>query len=531
MVARLGLRVRGNFFGRLLYRSPLVSRRFNSTPSRAFRNIGRITMMSSPFFLPDDVPSSGSSDDDEIEDRSSQRSSPQCPPEWPLFRSPGLNTIFFLMQWNASQLERTDEFQPFKTGSSPVDNESLFKDLRKLLPFRKENEKSADVAESSTNVDEESKNCPRASPSSVSIPIPIKHQQQPESGSRSADFSPDLSFSPDIGDSSLPDQDKQNFELNDKDFAYFVSKVDGDGRLVLHDEDIEGEEGWKSLGFFLAACPMVRTLRLQGMEISKTQAMQLGQGGLKHIRSITLHGNNLGFNEDALEIIVGMLLLSDYLEDAQINRNCISDRHLELILRLLDKHSLKNLSLAWNGITDRGARTIADKLRFLESRRSSLAYLDLSHNMIDKRGLRELRSSQLHRHKQHHKFRLNWHRNKFSPPASWTVGSPYRKYVTPPRSPPTFSPSSTCVLPPSLSSKQYSPPTRSAFTTPFYAYNPQWGSGLGGATLLPSSLHRLHNFSPSLSPVGSPPSHPATPISRSPLREWEKDMQNRSGLE
>lgn len=80
----------------------------------------------------------------------------------------------------------------------------------------------------------------------------------------------------------------------DKIFSYLASKVDDDGRLVLSHGDLGKEAEWKSLGFFLAAFPSVCSLRLQGMEISKSKAKQLGQGGLQHIRSITFHGNNLG---------------------------------------------------------------------------------------------------------------------------------------------------------------------------------------------------------------------------------------------
>jgi hypothetical protein len=202
-----------------------------------------------------------------------------------------------------------------------------------------------------------------------------------------------------------------------------ASKVDDDGRLVLCHGDLGEEAEWKSLGFFLAAFPSVCSLRLQGMEISKSKAKQLGQGGLRHIRSITFHGNDLGFNEDALEIIVGMLLLSDYLEEAQLVRNCLSDRHMKTVLQLLDKHSLKNLSLAWNGITDDGGRQIAQKLLSLDFSPGGLKRLDVSDNDIDKRGLRELRVCQLQKYQQNPRspLQINWQRNKFKPPLSWSV--------------------------------------------------------------------------------------------------------------
>eukprot|EP00808_Paulinella_micropora_P004889 g27136.t1 len=491
MVSRVWPRLGSRLFASIRHRGDPGSWR---TASRVIKKLGRISLMSSPFFMKDT-----GFEENEESPLSRQDSAMRGPSRgWPLRNAllrPGLMTIYMLsevMTMNAHQFDRhsgdTEEAHKTDT-SSGMDNENLFEDLSGLLP---RHQRHASYSESKEGLP--------VSPSAVSTPIPINRNPSSSCrGSPPVSYSPDLSFSPE--DTECADLESHP-AMDDSDFSILASKVDLEGRLVLQDEDIVGERGWKSLGFFLAACPSVRTLRLQGMEISKTKAMQLGQGGLKHIRSITLHGNNLGFNEDALEIIVGMLLLSDYLEDAQINRNCISDKHLEVILRLLDKHSLKNLSLAWNGITDNGARSIADKLRDLDSRRSSLTHLDLSHNRIDKRGLRELRSSQLHQLKQHKTFCLNWQRNKFSPPSSWTVGSnsPYTKHVTPPRSPHTSTsgspPMSNFVLPPSLASKQYSPPTRTGFATPLHAYNPSWGG---------------HNLSPTITPVGSPPTRPTTP--------------------
>lgn len=174
-----------------------------------------------------------------------------------------------------------------------------------------------------------------------------------------------------------------------------------------------------------------------------------------------------GFNEDALEIIVGMLLLSDYLEEAQLVRNCLSDRHMETVLRLLDKHSLKNLSLAWNGITDDGGRQIAQKLLSSQFSPGGLKHLDVSDNDIDKRGLRELRACKLQTYQQnpHSPLQINWQRNKFEPPLSWYVCSKARKPRNR-RSTDTSSTSSSPLVSPHSSSPIYVA-NRSLASAPF----------------------------------------------------------------
>jgi hypothetical protein len=47
-------------------------------------------------------------------------------------------------------------------------------------------------------------------------------------------------------------------------FLAFARKVNGGGRLVLMRDDFVDPERWKALGYFLAACPDISALRLQG---------------------------------------------------------------------------------------------------------------------------------------------------------------------------------------------------------------------------------------------------------------------------
>jgi hypothetical protein len=169
-------------------------------------------------------------------------------------------------------------------------------------------------------------------------------------------------------------------------FDAFRSKVhvDDDGKLSLSHYDLSMPNSWRALGYFLMASPNVRSLRLDGMDISEEEATMLGKGVLRQIKHIAFCGNNIGMltlllfficqssqsltliditiglTEGSMEIIVGILLLCEYLESAAFQRNSLDDEAMPHIARLISEHNtLSSLDLSLNGIADYGARHIA----------------------------------------------------------------------------------------------------------------------------------------------------------------------------
>lgn len=174
----------------------------------------------------------------------------------------------------------------------------------------------------------------------------------------------------------------------DKEKHVFERLVVGD-KLVLREGDITKDQ-WKALSAFLASCPHITSLRLQGMEISAQDADELGKG-LNQIRNITFCDNSIGLHEGSLERLVALLLCCGLLESTSIIRNSLGDDHIPHLVTLLKRHErLTRLSLSWNGITDRGATQIASAIAILNS---SLTDLDLSYNSIGAEGQFHLREA------------------------------------------------------------------------------------------------------------------------------------------
>lgn len=165
----------------------------------------------------------------------------------------------------------------------------------------------------------------------------------------------------------------------------FERLVVGD-KLVLREGDITSHQ-WKALSAFLASCPYIKSLRLQGMEITADDVDELCKG-LKQIQNITFCDNSIGLNEGSLERLVALLLCCGMLESTSIIRNCLGDIHIPHIVSLMSRHSsLTHISLCWNGISDRGAGEIAKTIKDLNN---SLRDIDLSYNMISRYGKRLL---------------------------------------------------------------------------------------------------------------------------------------------
>jgi hypothetical protein len=119
------------------------------------------------------------------------------------------------------------------------------------------------------------------------------------------------------------------------------------------------------------------------MDISAREADQLGPG-LKRIRHVTFCDNSIGLHEGTLEVLVALLLCCGFLESTYIIRNSLTDNHVPSLVALMKRHrTLTHLSLAWNGITDRGSKKLASAL---EELRSSLRSLDISYNQIGEKG-------------------------------------------------------------------------------------------------------------------------------------------------
>jgi len=186
----------------------------------------------------------------------------------------------------------------------------------------------------------------------------------------------------------------------------FQSKVQ-DGRLVLCREDLRNGLHWKALGLFLTSRPEIYSLRLQGMDISTSDARELGSTCLRSIRHITFCENNLGVNEGSLGMLVGLLCAAEVLESASIVRNNIKDYHVPNILDLIRQHSstLARLSLCWNGLRDQGAVKLAKHIRFLfakshPSLKCALTNVDLSYNRIGEMGQAHLTTMQVELQRQ-----------------------------------------------------------------------------------------------------------------------------------
>lgn len=150
----------------------------------------------------------------------------------------------------------------------------------------------------------------------------------------------------------------------------------------------------QALSEFLESCPHIKSLRLQGMEITGKDVDELGKG-LKQIRNIIFCDNSIGLQQGSLERLVALLLCCGFLESTSFIRNCLNDDHVPKILSLLQGHqSLTRISLSWyvqrqscavsgtvfnfssflcsrfivrNGIGDRGATEIASALHALHN--------------------------------------------------------------------------------------------------------------------------------------------------------------------
>lgn len=176
------------------------------------------------------------------------------------------------------------------------------------------------------------------------------------------------------------------------DAAYFEGKVTKGGVLVLRSEDIAPGR-WESLSTYLKDTPSIKFLRLQGVEIT-TKELKIIGASLKEIRHITFCDNSIGLNQGAFDVLCATLLCCSFLESTSIVRNSLDDGHVGQIVNLISKHnSLKELSLCWNGIGDKGAIQLAETLRDMSRAVTlSLRLLDLSYNCIGDVGRQHLRA-------------------------------------------------------------------------------------------------------------------------------------------
>lgn len=174
--------------------------------------------------------------------------------------------------------------------------------------------------------------------------------------------------------------------------AYFDTKVTRSGVLVLRSEDIAPGR-WEALSAYLKKTPSVRILRLQGVEIT-TKELKIIGASLKEIRHITFCDNSIGLNQGAFDVLCATLLCCSFLESTSIVRNSLDDGHVPQIVNLVSKHSsLKELSLSWNGIGDKGAIHLAKALEDMSQAVTlSLRLLDLSYNCIGVIGRQHLRA-------------------------------------------------------------------------------------------------------------------------------------------
>jgi len=163
----------------------------------------------------------------------------------------------------------------------------------------------------------------------------------------------------------------------DTDRHVFERLVKGD-KLVLTEGDITKHQ-WKALSSFLASCPHITSLRLQGIEISAEDADELGKG-LQQLRHLTFCDNSIGLHEGSLERLVALLLCCGLLESTSIIRNSLDDQHIPQLVKLMKDHtSLTRVSFCWNGISDKGANQMASAIAVLNT---SLKDIDLSYNLI-----------------------------------------------------------------------------------------------------------------------------------------------------
>jgi len=178
---------------------------------------------------------------------------------------------------------------------------------------------------------------------------------------------------------SQPDQKKaaSPSQKAETDRHVFERLVKGD-KLVLTEGDITKDQ-WKALSSFLASCPHITSLRLQGIEISAEDADELGKG-LKQLRHLTFCDNSIGLHDGSLERLVALLLCCGLLESTSIIRNSLDDQHIPQLVKLMKDHtSLARVSFCWNGISDKGANQMASAIAVLNT---SLKDIDLSYNLI-----------------------------------------------------------------------------------------------------------------------------------------------------
>jgi len=94
------------------------------------------------------------------------------------------------------------------------------------------------------------------------------------------------------------------------------------------------------------------------------------------------------------------------------------------LLRLIESHSLRKLSLSWNGIQDDGAFLLAKQISESNSR---LRDLDISCNFIGARGISALREMTDFRRSKGLSLDLNYRNNSYR-------SSPYSSYLSRPPS-------------------------------------------------------------------------------------------------
>mmetsp|Transcript_18023 Transcript_18023/g.25262 ORF Transcript_18023/g.25262 Transcript_18023/m.25262 type:complete len:336 (+) Transcript_18023:39-1046(+) len=177
-----------------------------------------------------------------------------------------------------------------------------------------------------------------------------------------------------------------------EDILYFEKRVTSGGVLVLRSEDIAAGR-WEALSSYLKYTPRVKILRLQGVEIT-TKELKIIGASLKEIRHITFCDNSIGLNQGAFEVLCATLLCCSLLESTSIVRNSLDDAHIPQIVELVSKHSsLKELSLCWNGIGDKGALHLVQALQDMSQAVTlSLRLLDLSYNRIGSLGCEKLQA-------------------------------------------------------------------------------------------------------------------------------------------
>lgn len=194
-------------------------------------------------------------------------------------------------------------------------------------------------------------------------------------------------------------QEQEDQLFHSADYSYFVEKVDENGRLTIREADLCTPQRWKALGLFISRSEKLVSLRFHGVDLSVAELFPTTAKPNRNLKNIQFVENNIGTHvhssdpstqqssntrrSSSLDMIVSMLLLCEILESVDIWRNNLGDEHVKDIARLLSSHkTLTKLSLCWNGIGEKGAKTIADVLLRLSGKHSCFKSLDLSYNRI-----------------------------------------------------------------------------------------------------------------------------------------------------